>query len=283
MRVGSELIQRRVSEPLPNGTGSEWRSSLTDRTQRSANAFQFGLRGGRVRHRRLRTARHHRRQEENFVSGSCGSHRDWRRKPEVSLTASRAAGAIQASVGWRVIPVRVTRRVSRCRKSRKQDVTRQRLDRKEICAGRNRQMCLSITHNFCGREETEFDVRQSRKATPHDHIARRWILGSCNIATEPGDLREISGERPIPLPIRLTLRDERIQQAGFHRRQCHQSGCVRRQPVHHGHPKNPPTENTEHRDQPDDPLRRSQLRRLRLASGLQNLVEGLSGKGLARC
>jgi hypothetical protein len=41
-------VSARFSEPSPNNINLERHSCLTERTQRSANAFRFGLRGGSV-------------------------------------------------------------------------------------------------------------------------------------------------------------------------------------------------------------------------------------------
>jgi len=45
MIMDDELPQARWREDSPNRMSLERQSTLTDRTQRSANAFRFGLRG----------------------------------------------------------------------------------------------------------------------------------------------------------------------------------------------------------------------------------------------
>jgi len=66
------------SEPSPNRISLERHSCLTDRTQRSVNAFRFGLRGGSARHFTFPVA-NMARNEAQIVSRSCNRYRCGRR------------------------------------------------------------------------------------------------------------------------------------------------------------------------------------------------------------
>ena len=57
-----------------------------------------------------------------------------------------------------------------------------------------RSVVLSITHIVELQGGTEGDVAQSTEAAPHDDVARRRVLGACEIAAKPGDLDELSRE-----------------------------------------------------------------------------------------
>ncbi len=53
-------------------------------------------------------------------------------------------------------------------------------------------MDLSITHEFGSDGCAELDVREARKAAPHDGVARRRVAGTREIATQSRDLDQIA-------------------------------------------------------------------------------------------
>src|SRR5215471_9469429 len=107
----------RCNEPSPNRMKWERHSLFTERTHRSAKAFKFGLRGGST---------------QAFHTSGC------QRLSEISAelriaVVQHIAMAAQISrflvhpvaghlghplLGWRVMPAKLTRRVSRCRKNK---------------------------------------------------------------------------------------------------------------------------------------------------------------------
>jgi hypothetical protein len=64
-------VKARCSEASPNRMSLERHSSFTERTQRSANAFKFGLRAGSVRHCVPPDRSTSSKALQNFVSRSC--------------------------------------------------------------------------------------------------------------------------------------------------------------------------------------------------------------------
>ena len=65
----------RRSDPSPNRISLRRHSSFADRTQRSAKAFKFGLRGGKVRHFAPSDSRIDQKVPQNLVSRSCNMYR----------------------------------------------------------------------------------------------------------------------------------------------------------------------------------------------------------------
>ncbi len=47
---------------------------------------------------------------------------------------------------------------------------------------------LSITHMLRAKQEADLYIGQSRQSTPDDHISRRCITGTCEIAAQPREL-----------------------------------------------------------------------------------------------
>src|SRR5688572_33237250 len=88
-------LRARCRARSPNRISFDKHSSFTDRTQRSANAFKFGLRGGRVMHLMPAVVNVARNDAQNFVSRSCRTYRTWRRSEE------RRVGKEGRSGWWR--------------------------------------------------------------------------------------------------------------------------------------------------------------------------------------
>ena len=73
------------------------------------------------------------------------------------------------------------------------------------------------------------------------------------------------------------IRDQAVEDAGFDVGQRESRFEVGRGPVKHREPEHAPAQDTEHREQPDQPLGGSQPRLLGPAARFQDLVEDLDG------
>src|SRR5260370_4713823 len=103
----------RRSEDSPNRMSLERHSSFTDLTQRSANAFKFGLLAGKQIVLTLPDSISSRNDAENFVSRSCNRYWQPLRNPHPSMVAFRACCSIHSWLGEGVIPAKLTRRLSK--------------------------------------------------------------------------------------------------------------------------------------------------------------------------
>ncbi len=54
---------------------------------------------------------------------------------------------------------------------------------------------LSITHKWSSEQEAELDIGEAGDASSDDDVPWRRVFGSCEVATELGQLGEIQGER----------------------------------------------------------------------------------------
>ena len=65
---------------------------------------------------------------------------------------------------------------------------------------RKRGFDLSITHKLSTESGSEFDVYQTRQASPHDHVSGWRVVGPGQIAAELRDLGQICGECLVARP-----------------------------------------------------------------------------------
>src|ERR1700692_131702 len=72
---------------------------------------------------------------------------------------------------------------------------------------------LSITHNS-GQGGAGLDVGWSRETAPHHDISGWWIVGSGEVAAEPGNLREVF-RQACPGWRRSSIGDELVEELDF--------------------------------------------------------------------
>src|SRR5215467_15580595 len=111
-------VSARHNEASPNKISFDKHSPFTDRTHLSAYEFKLGLRAGSWIGFIPPAASVDRNTEQNFVSRSCDTHCRWSRNPQLSPVALRAICCIHPWSGWRVIPAKLTRRLSKWMKNK---------------------------------------------------------------------------------------------------------------------------------------------------------------------
>src|SRR5215467_9075227 len=111
-------VSARLIEASPNKISFDKHSPFTDRSQRSAYEFKLGLRAGSWIGFIPPAVSVDRNTEQNFVSRSCNTYRRRSRNPQVSPDALRAICCIHPWSGWRVIPAKLTRRLSKWMKNK---------------------------------------------------------------------------------------------------------------------------------------------------------------------
>lgn len=72
-------------------------------------------------------------------------------------------------------------------------------------------------------------------SAPHDGVAWRWILRTREIATQPGNFREVGGKSSLASAVIGFFPDEQIQYGCLDSRQRESGRGCRHHPVHHRH------------------------------------------------
>ena len=139
----------------------------------------------------------------------------------------------------------------------------------------NRSATLSITHIVDFQSGSKGYVVQPGEAAPHDDITRRRILGACEIDAKPCDLDEIERERSGRGRIGGWIGDQAIEDVRLQLGQHQGRFKVRLGSVEHRQPEHAPAQDTEHREQPDQPLSSSQSCLLGPTARFQDLVKDL--------
>lgn len=66
--------------------------------------------------------------------------------------------------------------------------------RPDLASDNSHPVKLSITHKWTASQfRAELDLHQAGPSAPHDHIARRRIVATCEVSAEPGDFLEVGG------------------------------------------------------------------------------------------
>ena len=187
---------------------------MIERTNRSAEALQFGERGGVRMVSTPPLASDARERRENFVSGSTISAR-WRlRKPSATSVRFRATFAMNVSFGVRVVPAMYTRRVARSSTNSVWNVVRPRAAHTSVVkkseAAHSPQVALMNAVHDDGRLRCGLDalpLRDPRDGCPPDSMPELADRGlDPRVAPARVLSRETHDERPYPAHDSRTAR-----------------------------------------------------------------------------
>src|ERR1039457_1454687 len=133
------------------------------------------------------------------------------------------------------------------------------------------------------QQEANLDVREPRHPAPDDGVARRGVTGAIQVATEARKLYQTGFQRWSGGVYLTVTCGEPIQKIDLQRRERERRSSIAGRAVEHCQPEAAPAQDAECREQVDETLSSVQLRLFGVAARFKDLMEGLSGKGLARC
>ena len=78
---------------------------------------------------------------------------------------------------------------------------------------------LSITHKLGAHDEPQFNIGEPRHSTPHEGVTRRAVLGTCQVASQPSNLRQVQAKSCRTF-VGCAVLDEPVQHAAQLRPHC---------------------------------------------------------------